>query len=134
MPRRRPHARAVGSGTRLSEEPPMDRRPAFVLGSIAAVVAALLVLGVVLTQLAAAGIAQQIRGTLRTFEDLLQSAPDNATRESAQHALEAVRELRIALDADASARNAQPPFPTAQVAAAAAGLRNAASEADRTLR
>ena len=81
-----------------------------------------------------AAIDQQIRGTSRTFEDLLRTAPDDATRAAAQDALGAVRELGIALDADASARDAQPPFPAAQVAAAAAGLRSAASEADRTLR
>jgi hypothetical protein len=81
-----------------------------------------------------AGIDLQIRETLRTFEDLLRSAPDDVTSESAQHAIDAVRELSIAIEADASARGAQPPFPPAQVSAAAAGLRNAAAEADRSLR
>jgi cytoskeletal protein RodZ len=80
-----------------------------------------------------AGIIQQIRGTVRTFEGLVGSAPDDAMRASAQHGLEAVRELSIALDADANARSAQPPFPPAQIAAAAAGLQNAASEADVAL-
>ena len=82
----------------------------------------------------AAGIAQQLRGSVRTFEDLLASAPDDAARQSAQRAIVALREVGIAIDADSSARSAQPPFPPAQIAAAAAGLRNTASEADGTLR
>jgi hypothetical protein len=81
-----------------------------------------------------AAIVQQVLASLRTLEDLAQSAPDDASRARAHEAHQAVRSLAVAMDADASARRAQPPVAPEQVEAAAAGLRATATEADGVLR
>jgi hypothetical protein len=79
-------------------------------------------------------IAQQVLASLRVLDDLAQSAPDEQTRTATHEARQAVRSLGIAIDADASARHAQPPVAQDQLDAADAGLRAAAADADRVLR
>jgi hypothetical protein len=81
-----------------------------------------------------AAIAQQVLSSLRTLDDLAQSAPDDRTRRATHDARQAVRALGIAIDAEVSARRAQPPVEPDQLDAAAAGLRAAASDADGALR
>jgi hypothetical protein len=81
-----------------------------------------------------AAIAQQVVASLRALDDLAQSAPDEMSRTTVHEARQAVRALGIAIDADVSARRAQPPLPPGQLEAAAAGLRETAAETDRTLR
>jgi hypothetical protein len=81
-----------------------------------------------------AAIAQQVLASLRALDDLAQSAPDENTRTATLDARQAVRSLGIAIDADASARRAQPPVAQEQLDAADAGLRAAAADADRVLR
>jgi hypothetical protein len=81
-----------------------------------------------------AAIAQQTLASLRALEDLAQSAPDERGRAAMQEAHQAVRALALAIDAEHSARRAQPPVPPEQLDAAAAGLRATAADADRVLR
>jgi hypothetical protein len=81
-----------------------------------------------------AAIAQQVLASLRTLDDLAQSAPDERSHDVMHDARQAVRGLAVAVDADHSARTAQPPLAPAQLDAAAAGLRSAAADADGVLR
>jgi hypothetical protein len=81
-----------------------------------------------------AAIAQQVLSSLRALDDLAQSAPDDHAREATHRARQAVQALGIAVDADASARRAQPPASQEQVEAADAALRAAAGDAEGVLR
>jgi len=81
-----------------------------------------------------AAIAQQVLASLRTLDDLTESAPDEHSRDAMHDARQAVRSLAIAIDADHAARSAQPPLGQAQLDAAATGLRSAATDADGVLR
>ena len=81
-----------------------------------------------------AAIAQQLLASLRALDDLAQSAPDDHAREATHRARQAVQALGIAVDADVSARRAQPPVAQDQIDAADAGLRAAAGDAEGVLR
>jgi cytoskeletal protein RodZ len=81
-----------------------------------------------------AAIAQQVLASLRVLDDLAQSAPDDDARQATHQARQAVRAMGVAIDADVSARRAQPPVAQEQLDAADAGLRAAADDADRVLR
>jgi hypothetical protein len=81
-----------------------------------------------------AAIAQQVLASLRTLDELTQSAPDEYSRDVTHDSREAVRALAVAIDADHEARNAQPPLAQAQLDAASAGLRSTAADADEALR
>lgn len=81
-----------------------------------------------------AAIAQQVLASLRALDDLAQSAPDDHARQATHRARQAVQALGIAIDADVSARRAQPPVPQDQIDAADAGLRAAAGDAEGVLR
>lgn len=80
-----------------------------------------------------AAIAQQVLASLRALEDLERSAPDDNSRAAIQNAHQSVRALALAIDAEHSARRAQPPVPSEQLDAAAAGLRATAADADQAL-
>jgi len=79
-------------------------------------------------------IAQQILSSLRAFDDLAATAPDDAARESAQRGRRIVQSLGRAVDADYSIRRAQPPEEPDRLEGSAAMLRGAASDSDRALR
>jgi hypothetical protein len=81
-----------------------------------------------------AAIAQQVLASLRTLDELTESAPDAHTRTAVHEARQAVRALAVAIDADHAARTAQPPVAQQQLEAAATGLRAAATDADGVLR
>jgi hypothetical protein len=81
-----------------------------------------------------AAIAQQVLASLRALDDLAQSAPDDHARQATHRARQAVQALGIAIDADVSARRAQPPVAQDQIDAADAGLRAAAGDAEGVLR
>jgi hypothetical protein len=81
-----------------------------------------------------AAIVQQVLASLRTLDDLIQSAPDERARGSMHEARQAVRALAVAIDADHEARTTQPPLAQPQLDAAAAGVRTAATDADAVLR
>ena len=81
-----------------------------------------------------AAIAQQVLASLRALDDLAQSAPDDHARQATHRARQAVQSLGIAIDADVSARRAQPPVAQEQIDAADAGLRAAAGDAEGVLR
>jgi hypothetical protein len=81
-----------------------------------------------------AAIAQQVLASLRALDDLAQSAPDDQARQATHRARQSVQALGIAIDADASARRAQPPVAQDQIDAADAGLRAAAGDAEGVLR
>lgn len=79
-------------------------------------------------------IAQQLLASLRAFEDLEQSAPDDATAATAEQARRALQTLGLAIDSDYRLRRAQPPADPQQIARSQESVQNAAGEADRTLR
>ena len=79
-------------------------------------------------------IAQQILSSLRSFDDLAATAPDDAARESAQRGRRIVQTLGRAVDADYSLRRAQPPEPPDRLEGSAEMLRGAATDSDRALR
>lgn len=83
---------------------------------------------------ATAAVAQQMLASLRAFEDLEESAPDNAARSSALQGRRVIQNLGRAIDADYSLRRTQPPATPDRVEGSAAMLRNAAAETDRALR
>lgn len=78
-------------------------------------------------------IAQQLLASLRAFEDLEQSAPDDATAATAERARRALQTLGLAIDSDYRVRRATGADPQ-QVARSAESVQNAAGETDRTLR
>ena len=83
---------------------------------------------------ATAAVAQQMLASLRAFEDLEESAPDNAARSSAQQGRRVIQNLGRAIDADYSLRRAQPPASPERIDGSAAMLRSTAGETDRALR
>lgn len=83
---------------------------------------------------ATAAVAQQMLASLRAFEDLEESAPDNAARSSTQQGRRVIQNLGRAIDADYSLRRTQPPATPDRVEGSAAMLRNTAAETDRALR
>jgi len=78
-------------------------------------------------------IAQQILTSLRSFDDLSASAPDDAAREAAQRGRRIVQALGQAVDADYSIRRAQP-ADLDRIEGSAQMLRTNAGDADRALR
>ena len=79
-------------------------------------------------------IAQQILASLRAFDDLAATAPDDAAREAAQGGRRIVQTLGRAVDADYSIRRAQPPESAERVEGSAEMLRSTATDSDRALR
>jgi len=79
-------------------------------------------------------IAETVLGSLRTFEDLAETAPTDETRDAAERGRRSVQSLGIALDADYRTRRAQPPAAQDQLDASSDALRNTATETDRALR
>jgi hypothetical protein len=79
-------------------------------------------------------IAQQILGSLRSFEDLEHSAPDDTTAATAERARRALQTLGLAIDADYRARRTQPAPSPDQLAQSQDSVKLAAGETDRTLR
>jgi citrate synthase len=79
-------------------------------------------------------IAQQLLTSLRAFEDLADTAPDDVDADAAERARRAIQTLGLAIDADYRVRRAQPPVAPDQLEASAASVRDAAAETDRTLR
>ena len=79
-------------------------------------------------------IAQQLLGSLRSFEDLEHSAPDETSAATAERARRALQTLGLAIDADYRARRAQPAPSPDQIAQSADSVTLAAGETDRTLR
>jgi len=79
-------------------------------------------------------IAQQLLGSLRSFEDLEHSAPDEAGAATAERARRALQTLGLAIDADYRARRAQPAPTPDQLAQSQESVKLAAGETDRTLR
>jgi len=79
-------------------------------------------------------IAQQILGSLRAFDDLAATAPDDAAREAAQGGRRIVQTLGRAIDADYSIRRAQPPESPERIEGSAEMLRSTATDSDRALR
>jgi hypothetical protein len=79
-------------------------------------------------------IAQQILASLRAFDDLAATAPDDAAREAAQRGRRIVQTLGRAVDADYSIRRAQPPESAERVEGSAEMLRSTATDSDRALR
>ena len=78
-------------------------------------------------------IAQQLLASLRAFEDLEQSAPDDATADTAERARRSLQTLGLAIDSDYRLRRRQGVDPR-QLAQSQESVQNAASETDRTLR
>jgi len=78
-------------------------------------------------------IAQQLLTSLRAFEDLEQSAPDDATADTAEQARRALQTLGLAIDSDYRLRRT-PDVDPRQVARSQESVQNTASETDRTLR
>ena len=83
---------------------------------------------------ATAAIAQQILASLRSFDDLAATAPDDAAREAAQRGRRIVQTLGRAVDADYSVRRAQPPESPERIEGSAEMLRSTATDSDRALR
>jgi hypothetical protein len=79
-------------------------------------------------------IAQQILASLRAFDDLAATAPDDAAREAAQGGRRIVQTLGRAVDADYSIRRAQPPESAERIEGSAEMLRSTATDSDRALR
>ncbi len=79
-------------------------------------------------------IAQQLLASLRTFDDLADTAIDDDDAESAEQVHGALQTLGLAVDADYRLRRRQPTPPPDQLEASAEAVRVAASDADRTLR
>jgi hypothetical protein len=79
-------------------------------------------------------IAQQILASLRSFDDLAATAPDDAGREAAQSGRRIVQTLGRAVDADYSIRRAQPPESPERIEGSAEMLRSTATDSDRALR
>jgi hypothetical protein len=79
-------------------------------------------------------IAQQLLASLRTFEDLEASAPDDATADTAERARRGLQTLGLAIDADYRLRRTQPAPDPQQLARSQESVQNAAGETDRTLR
>jgi len=79
-------------------------------------------------------IAQQILASLRSFDDLAATAPDDAAREAAQSGRRIVQTLGRAVDADYSIRRAQPPESPERIEGSAEMLRSTAMDSDRALR
>ena len=82
---------------------------------------------------ATATIAQQILTSLRAFDDLAASAPDDAAREAAQRGRRIVQSLGQAVDADYSIRRSQP-ADADRLEGSAQMLRSSAADSDRALR
>ena len=78
-------------------------------------------------------IAQQILTSLRAFDDLAASAPDDAAREAAQRGRRIVQSLGQAVDADYSIRRSQP-ADADRLEGSAQMLRSSAADSDRALR
>ena len=78
-------------------------------------------------------IAQQLLASLRSFEDLAQSAPGDADAATAERARRALQTLGLAIDSDYRLRRTEGTDPE-QVARSAESVQNAAAEADRALR
>jgi hypothetical protein len=78
-------------------------------------------------------IAQQILTSLRAFDDLAASAPDDAAREAAQRGRRIVQSLGQAVDADYSIRRSQP-VDADRIEGSAQMLRSSAADSDRALR
>jgi hypothetical protein len=78
-------------------------------------------------------IAQQLLASLRAFEDLEQSAPDDTTAATAERARRALQTLGLAIDSDYRLRRSQGVDPR-QLARSQESVQNAAGETDRTLR
>lgn len=78
-------------------------------------------------------IAQQLLASLRAFEDLEQSAPDDATAATAERARRALQTLGLAIDSDYRLRRSQGVDPR-QLTRSQESVQNAAGETDRTLR
>jgi hypothetical protein len=81
-----------------------------------------------------AAIVQEVLASLRTLDDLAQSAPDDAMRTTVSRAHQAVHTLGVAIDADNTARRAQPPITAGELEAAHASLLSSAADADSVLR
>jgi hypothetical protein len=79
-------------------------------------------------------IAQQILASLRSFDDLAATAPDDAAREAAQRGRRIVQTLGQAVDADYSIRRAQPPESPERIEGSAEMLRSTSTDSDRALR
>ncbi|MFA5882953.1 MAG: hypothetical protein WDA60_03795 [Acidimicrobiia bacterium] len=79
-------------------------------------------------------IAQQLLGSLRGFEDLEHSAPDDSTAATAERARRALQTLGLAIDADYRTRRAQPAPSPDLLAQSQDSVKLAAGETDRTLR
>lgn len=79
-------------------------------------------------------IAQQLLASLRAFEDLTQSAPDEATAATTERGRRALQMLGLAIDSDYRLRRSQPPADAQQLQSSQESVQNAAGEADRTLR
>jgi hypothetical protein len=82
---------------------------------------------------ATATIAQQILTSLRAFDDLAASAPDDAAREAAQRGRRIVQSLGQAVDADYGIRRAQG-VDADRIEGSAQMLRTSAADSDRALR
>lgn len=78
-------------------------------------------------------IAQQLLASLRAFEDLEESAPDDATADTAERARRALQTLGLAIDSDYRVRRSPGADPQ-QLARSQESVQNAAGETDRTLR
>lgn len=78
-------------------------------------------------------IAQQLLGSLRAFEDLEQSAPDDDTEATVERGRRALQTLGLAIDSDHQLRRSPQASPD-QVTESAASVRATAGEADRALR
>jgi hypothetical protein len=79
-------------------------------------------------------IAQQLITSLRTFEDLAESAPTDSTAATAERARRAIQMLGLAIDADYRLRRTQPAPPPERLAQSQQSVQTAAGETDRTLR
>lgn len=79
-------------------------------------------------------IAQQVLTSIRGFEDLAVSAPDDEHRAAAERGRRALQSLGLVIDSDHQLRRAQPPASPDRLDASAAALRNAATDTDRALR
>lgn len=79
-------------------------------------------------------LAQQLLASLRTFEDLATSAPDESAAASADRARRALQTLGLAIDADHRLRRAQPAPDPERLTHSAESLQHAAGETDRALR
>jgi hypothetical protein len=78
--------------------------------------------------------AQQLITSLRTFEDIAQSAPDESAAATAERARRAIQTLGLAIDADYRLRRTQPAPPPERLAQSQESVQAAAGETDRMLR